>query len=167
MLSALAALAVFFVVMAALASPAHADIVKVKNKKDSGKGSLRAAIDNAAQRGDTIVFTRKVRGTITLKSGELDVEKNLTIRGPGAGKLAISGNDESRVFYIYDGKTVKISGLTITEGNDGFDGGGIENNGDLTLNESVVRDNYADDGGGIYNDNVLTLTESVVSGNFA
>lgn len=78
----LAALAVFFVAMAALASPAQAETFKVTNKKDSGRGSLRAAIDNAAPRGDKIVFASNVRGTITLTEGYLEVDKNLTIKGP-------------------------------------------------------------------------------------
>lgn len=164
----LAALAVSLVTMAFLTSQAHADVLKVTNKKDSGAGSLRNAIENAAPRGDTIVFGPRVRGTITLTSGDLYVYKNLKIRGPGADKLAINGNNNDRVFSIDDGKTVLISGLTISEGSSGFGGGGgINNSGNLTLVRSVVKDNSGSLGGGIKNSNVLRLVQSTVSGNFA
>src|SRR5262249_47195070 len=64
----------------------------VTSAKDSGAGSLRAEI-SAAHSGDTIVFSAKLTGkTITLTHGELDLNKSLTIQGPGAGKLTVSGN---------------------------------------------------------------------------
>jgi Ca2+-binding RTX toxin-like protein len=162
----LAALAVCFAAMAAFASPAHAKTLKVTNKKDSGAGSLRAAVENAAPGGDAIVFSPRVRGTITLTSGDLYINKNLTIRGPGADKLAISGNNYDEVFYISSGKTVRMSGLTITKGSNYY-GGGINNRGNLTLIKSVVSGNSSGYGGGIDNENVLRLVESSVNNNFA
>lgn len=164
----LSALAVFFAAIAAFASPAHADVLRVTNKKDSGAGSLRAAVENAAPSRDTIVFSPRVRGTITLTSGNLDIDKNLTIRGPGADRLTISGNNSDNVLYISRGKTVKMSGLTITKGSNSLSGGGVRNWGNLTLIRSVVSGNSTDNsGGGIENRNVLRLIESTVSGNFA
>src|ERR1051325_8749672 len=50
---------------------------------DSGLGSLRQAILDAAA-GATIDFS--VTGAITLTSGELGINKSLTILGPGADK---------------------------------------------------------------------------------
>src|ERR1700756_3838541 len=65
----------------------------VTNNLDTGKGSLRAEIV-AAKNGDTIVFAPSLNGqTITLTSGELLINKNLTINGPGAGALTVSGNN--------------------------------------------------------------------------
>ena len=63
----------------------------VTNTNDSGAGSLRATISSASP-GDTIAFASGVTGTITLTSGELDINENLDIEGPGAGILTISGN---------------------------------------------------------------------------
>jgi len=55
--------------------------VTVINLGDAGAGSLRQQIATASD-GDTIVFTNGLSGTITLTSGELAVNKNLTISGP-------------------------------------------------------------------------------------
>src|SRR5262245_12206276 len=87
----------------------------VLNNLDSGAGSLRAALA-AASSGDTINFASSLKGqTITLTS-ELDITTNLDIEGPGANKLAVSGNGVSRVFDITGGVTVTIAGLAIING---------------------------------------------------
>src|SRR5437588_7243426 len=79
----------------------------VSNNLDHGAGSLRQAISDAGS-GDTIHFAPSVHA-ITLSSGELDVMKSLTLAGPGASHLSISGNDASRVFNIASGATVTLS----------------------------------------------------------
>src|SRR6266850_1934247 len=67
----------------------------VQNNHDSGAGSLRHEIAHA-QDGDTIIFDSSLNGqTITLTSGQLAINKSLDIEGPGAGRLAVSGNDAS------------------------------------------------------------------------
>ena len=86
----------------------------VLNNADSGSGSLRAAIA-AAHSGDTIVFAHSVHD-IKLTSGQLAVTKSLTIDGPGANQLTISGNDASRVFDVSNGASVTIDGVTIADG---------------------------------------------------
>src|SRR6266446_4715045 len=67
----------------------------VLNLADSGAGSFRDAILGAeANPGpDVIGFAKGVKGTITLTSGELLITHDLTINGPGADKLTVSGND--------------------------------------------------------------------------
>jgi len=96
-----------------IALSTQAATITVINTNDSGAGSLRQALADAYN-GDTIDFG--VTGTITLTTGELLVDKNVTIEGPGAASLAVNGNATSRVFQIGSGKTVTISGLTITNG---------------------------------------------------
>jgi len=150
----------------------------VTSLKDSGPHSLRAEIA-AAQPNDVIVFSSELDGqTIKLTSGELGITKNLTIQGPGAGQLTISGNNSSRVFDVAQNTTVTLSGLTISYGHGfasyftgdpmaGF-GGGIMNHGILTVSSSIVSRNTAPyNGGGIYNDGTLTISSSTVSGNSA
>ena len=113
-----------------------------------------------------------VTGRITLTSGQLVIDKNLTIQGPGANLLAISGNNASRVFYITTAVTTTLDGITIKDGPIRT-GGGIFNQGSLTVSNSTVSGNGSEgygsygDGGGIYNDfsGKLNLNSSTVSGN--
>ena len=57
----------------------QATTITVTNTNDSGPGSLRQALANA-NNGDTINFA--VTRTIFLTSGELLVDKTVTISGP-------------------------------------------------------------------------------------
>jgi hypothetical protein len=150
----------------------------VHNLADGGPDSLRAAITsaNANPGADEIDFARGLRGTVVLTSGELLITDDVQIDGTGAGRLAVSGNDASRVFKIEAGADVSIDGLTITRGNALLRGGGIWNFGTLTLSHSVVSDNAvvglpgvgpAVDamGGGILNNGTLTVSHTVFVGN--
>ena len=93
-------------------SAGAATTLHVTSTADSGAGSLRDVVGGASA-GDTIVFD--VTGTITLTSGHISIDDALTITGPGAGALTISGNDNSRVFNI-PSAAVTISGLTFAHG---------------------------------------------------
>ena len=74
------------------------------------------------------------------------INKNLTITGPGANLLSVSGNNSSRVFQTSSGATVTINNLTVTNGN----GGGIlVYDSILNLNNSTVSNNSAISGAGI------------------
>jgi hypothetical protein len=151
----------------------------VTNTNDSGAGSLRQVIADACP-GSTITFNLPANSTIALTSGELVINKNLTINGPGANLLTVSGNQQSRVFNIGSGVTATLDALTIANGKVSSSGdstnfgGGIINYGTLTLTNSTLSGNSAaggDDsakyGGGIYNTGPLTLTNSTLSSNFA
>jgi CSLREA domain-containing protein len=139
--------------------------------------TLRAAMEEANANGqaDTIGFAPALSGTITLALGQLLVANDtpttadLSINGPGAGRIAVSGNGASRVFYVAGGANATIGGLTIKNGNssEGY-GGGIYNGylSTLTLNNSTVSANTTNyGGGGITNGGTLTLNNSTVSAN--
>jgi hypothetical protein len=153
-----------------MAPPAFGSTVTVTNTNDSGPGSLRDAIATAAP-GDTIDFG--VTGTITLSS-TLAIDKDLTISGPGAANLAVSGNNSVVVFATANYTNVTISGLTVSGGfnaSPGGWGGGIRNGGSLTVSDCVITGNTipagGGPGGGIFNYSSLRILNSVVSGNSA
>ncbi len=151
---------------------ARAATLVVTNTSDSGAGSLREALDDAND-GDVIDATG-ISGTITLAS-QLTVSDNVTINGPGASSLTVSGDNAVRVFYIDAGKTVVINDLTVANGKVVDDrGGGIRNHGNLTLNDITVTGNQALDsiftdshGGGIYNYASLSMNGGSVTYNTA
>jgi hypothetical protein len=133
--------AIFLTLSCALAIFSQASIITVTNTNDSGPGSLRQALVDAND-GDTIDATG-VSGVITLTSGELLVDKSVTINGAGADVLAVDGNAMSRAFHIdFPSQTVTISGLTIRNGHTGT-GGGIQNAGlgTLTIINSTLSGN--------------------------
>ena len=78
-------------------------------------GTLRNTLTDAVA-GDTILFAPDLTGTITLAGQPLLIDKDITIVGPGAEALAISGNQVSRVFVVSDGVTFHLSGLTLRDG---------------------------------------------------
>jgi hypothetical protein len=81
---------------------------------DGSAGTLRYMMANAPA-GATITFESGLAGTITLSSPLPAIAKNLTIYGPGADLLTISGQSQYRVFQV-DSGTVLIKGLTVSNG---------------------------------------------------
>ena len=162
--------AIGVMLLCAVAIPANADTITVTNTNDSGPGSFRQALADAND-GDTIDFA--VTGVIGVTSGLLMVNNSIIISGPGADNLALDGNAKSGILFINSGVTVTISGLTITNGHAGSNGGGIYNgSATVTLNDCVVTANSAQYGGGVYNeavdgDTALTITNSTINGNSA
>jgi hypothetical protein len=133
---------------------AQAATITVNNTNDSGPSSLRQAL-TIANDDDTINFA--VTGTITLTSGGLPVNKNVTISGPGNDQLSIDGNQALLVFGIFPGKTAAISGLTIRNAE-----AGIWNFGTLTVSNCAVSDNSQV---GLSNGATLTANNCVISNN--
>jgi hypothetical protein len=143
-----------------------AHVITVTNVSDSGPGSLRAAIA-AAPSSYTINFDLMLPATIPLKT-PLTLGKALSIVGPGASNLTISGQDRVGVFIVNAGSTVAMSGLTIAHGSFLL-GGGIFNAGTLTLSGVAVSNNTQGTqlGGGIFNSGTLNLSGSTVFANAA
>ncbi len=114
----------------------------------------------------------QVVSPITLTIGELSINKSLTIQGPGANLLTLSGNTASRVFSIQSANTVTITGLTIANGRvtGSNNGAGVLNNGTLTLTNCNIygNSNPTQAGGGIYSGGIgnpsLTLNNCNIGG---
>jgi len=109
-----------------------------------------------------------VRGVIELTS-EINLSKNLIIRGPGADLLSIRGSGNFNVVNVEQGASVTISGLAFNGTDQTQEGLGIIiNTGALTLtNIAISHNSTANGGGGISNmkGGTLTLTNSTISGN--
>ncbi|MBI4748116.1 MAG: putative Ig domain-containing protein [Acidobacteria bacterium] len=136
----------------------------VTNGNDSGSGSLRDRITAAAS-GDTIQFSGVT--TVTLTSDELLIDKNLTINGGTNGvTITRSGATQFRIFNISSG-TVSLTKLTISNGNNPGQAGGIQNSGTLTMTECVVTGNTSPQAGGVQNDSVITLNRCTIANNTA
>ncbi|WP_035603568.1 right-handed parallel beta-helix repeat-containing protein [Haloferula sp. BvORR071] len=159
-----------------LSHETHAAILTVTSLADTGPGTLRDQIAAAAS-GDTIDFS--VTGTITLtSSGHINIAKDLTIAGPGAGSLIVKRiNYATSIFDISSG-SVGISGITLTDGNGngitdsaGFQsyGGAIYmTGGTLTIADTTFSANGATNGGAIYMAaGTLAVTGSTLSNNNA
>lgn len=166
----------------------------VVNLNDSGAGSLREAVAaaNAHAGADLIRFQGGLAGTIALTSGQMEITGDLTIDGPGANRVTISGNNASRVFKMGGaGTDVAIDDLTIANGRNTIKdnvgiivtrGGAILNDGGaLTLSRVTFLNNQAIDpsdapgssqvvgGGAVVNSGnaKLTVTHCTFIGNTA
>ncbi len=126
---------------------APSTIWTVNTTNDSGAGSLRQAVSSSVP-GDVIQFTNSLSGSrITLTSGEIAVNKTLTIDASSLpGGLQINGNASSRIFNVTSGSLL-LSGLTITNGRAGG-GGGVNSSATLIMERCTVVGNVAPAAGG-------------------
>ncbi len=119
----------------------------------NGTCTLRAAIEeaNANSEDDNITFDGDydIHIASALSVGP-DSSHKLTIDGTGHN-ITIDADATDRVMLIDPGADVTLIHVTVTDGLQG-DGGGIVNNGTLTLDNATVSGNTATEaGGGIYN----------------
>jgi CSLREA domain-containing protein len=178
---------------------AHAATIVVNTTDDElnsdGDCSLREAIHAAnidtavsgcaaGDGADTITlpagyYTLTIPGTDEENNvtGDLDINSYLTINGDGEGSTIIqagtnSTNGIDQVLDVHAGFVVEINDVRIRYGSlaDIQCGGGIRNDGTLTLNNTRVSSNTAPaaaGGGGICNVGTLTLNNSTVGYNDA
>ncbi len=157
--------------------------IPVTNCNDSGSGSLRDAVNNAAS-GDTIDMTGLTCSTITLTSGAIAVtQAALTLQGPGASNLILDAH-HADIALLHDGNgSLYINDLIVENGYKYFTdaqldparGGCIFSAGTVALNHSVVRGcearssstHYPVLGGAIYAQVGVSLDSSVITYNQA
>ncbi len=160
----------------------QAATLTVTNKNNSGAGSFRQAIIDAAP-GDTINFAAGLNGALLLNTSTLAINKSLTIIGPGANvlRLEMDLGDQRRVIHVLSG-TVSISGLSITGGNfqpvsiatKGGSGLLVEAGAIVTLNSVMIRKNelFYDTVGSVIhgivqNHGTLTVNNSSITANLS
>lgn len=137
-----------------------------------------------ASSGDTLDLTGTFDWSSAAETGDASgsgytINKNLTIQGQGVGSTIVqasstSGTANRSVFTISSGRTVTIKNMTIRYGvtTAGSTGGGITNNGTLTLQGVAVSNNAYNTtsyygAGGIFGaeNSTLTLATTTVSNN--
>lgn len=147
--------------------------VIIPNKISSpDDAAIRQAIEDASP-DSVIVFDADVFSspqTITL-DGQLFLDKNLTIEGPGRDQLILDANGVSRIFELAEGVSVTLSDMTISGGLTSDRGGAIfmQPSSNLTMRDCRLAGNRATiHGGAILNDGgTLTMTNCSLEGNLA
>ena len=147
----------------------------VTSLADTGPGTLRSAITTAdagsAPHPYNIMF--KVTGAIPLESALPDLSHSMNITGPVAHRLTVlrdpNASTSFGIFVVDQGVAARITGITVAHGiaAGAESGGGIDNNGTLTVSKATISANAARDGGGINNNGTLTVNHSSILGNQA
>ncbi|MEM6337864.1 MAG: hypothetical protein AAF752_14935, partial [Bacteroidota bacterium] len=165
-----------FLIFALLLAPgaAFAATLVVTTTADSGPGSLRQLVSNAAD-GDEIVFAPAIHGqTITLTS-QILVRRILTVAGPGQDLITISGGGTTRIFDVNTfGGDLTLRSLRLTNGFQEdtptavFGGGLVLNQGTLTIESCRLDSSEGSRGGAIYNlEGRVEIRGSLIEGNTA
>jgi parallel beta-helix repeat protein len=137
--------------------------------------TLRAAIQEANVLAGADVISVPV-GTyiLTATLGSLNVTSDVLINGVLSTTTIVDGSDNSPngVFLVSVSgvtPTVTLSNLTIRNGSDAFDGGGVRNEGgNLALSDTrVITNSTFGNGGGIANTGTMTVTHSSILSNTA
>ena len=137
----------------------------VTTTSDSGAGSLRQAITDA-NAGDAINFS--VTGAIILAS-PLAIAKDLTISGPGAASLTISGGGTTQPFLVNAGVNFTLQNLTVANGS-ATDGGALIDNATSTTTIkgcAFIGNNATGNGGTIYAAGTMTISDTLFNTNSA
>ena len=144
---------------------------------DPGKTTLHDAITQANalhQPSDKIVFASGLSGSVDLTTNLPNINYSLEIDGPGAGQLAISGQNARGIFHSVGlaNPGLQISGLTLKDGDNVADvrGGAVfvAGGSPVTISDTVFAGNTAAEGGAIYALNgTLDIRRSTFLGNSA
>ena len=147
--------------------PSQAATTLVTNTNDSGSGSLRQTIADAAP-GAVVGFAPALSGaTIVLTSGPIAINTTLTINGSTlAVAPTVSGNQTKGIFSLSNSSVITLTRLILSQGKSNY-GGAIYNGGALTLDRVTLSDNQALNGGALYNVGSATVLNSTLSRNSA
>jgi putative cell wall-binding protein len=164
------------------AAPASAATVTVTSALDDGSpGTLRSVIADAGP-GDIVEFDPSVTH-ISLASGDIEIDKSLSIAGPGRDGLTIDAGGTNRIFTLDDGdpavqSTFVVSGMTLSNGYAAVGGAIYANAEALAISDTLITGNDVTDSGGAVavlghyvgpgqKYGSITISDSVLSSNTA
>lgn len=159
-----------------------ANSIPVTNCDDSGAGSLRQALADAVD-GDTIDLTGTGCSIITLTTGSIFfTQSDITLQGPGAADLIVSGGDRYTPLLHSGTGTLAINDLTVADGHKYFTnaqvddarGGCIFSYGTVSLSGAEVKYCTAENvgahsalGGAVYAATSMIVSNSYILGSAA
>jgi hypothetical protein len=144
---------------------------RVTSSNDSGPGSLRQALANAAAIAgpDTVTFGAGFSGATFSLQSQLIIADNdpVTLDASNlAGGLTLDAEENSRHFHVQSGKTLTLRGLTLTRGSASGNGGSILNEGTLNLDRcALIENDSTGDGGAIHSTGTLDAENSAFAQN--
>ena len=130
------------------------------------KLSIKNAIGTVNNNGTVNIADAKYVG---INNTQINIYKNLNIRGQSKSGTVINGSYNSQMFYINSGIKVTMTNLTFVNGEYNYGGSAITNcESNLTITTCTFIGNNANGGGAIENDHGnLTITSSIFTGNNA
>ena len=125
--------------------------------------TIQTAVDADATVGQTLTIAPETF------SETVQITRSITLVGAGSNATIIDGQNSDTVILINNGATVSLSGVTIQNGETtAVDGGGLLNeDGHVTLSQTVVQNNQAPNGAGITNNGTMILDQVTVRNNVA
>ncbi len=148
----------------------------------AGQCTLRAAVmeANALAGKDSIQLGNNIH-TLTISgvdeeaaaTGDLDITSVIVITGNSSSQSIVDGNQLDRVFDVHSSGNLSLTSVMVRNGRAvpgivSVGGGGIQNAGYLTIENSAIYSNSAEtlDGGGIYNSvGTVIITNSAIISN--
>jgi hypothetical protein len=126
----------FIAVFSFTSSIAQSEVLVSSLSDDNSEGTLRWAIHtaNADANINAINFVDGLTGTLRLTSDLPNITNDLTITGPGADAVTISGEGSYNMFAVNAGFSLGISGFTFTNSADNYNNGTI-----FAASESAIK----------------------------
>jgi hypothetical protein len=149
--------------------PAHAQsTLRVTNCTSDAQLQAEVAQANRDNAGDVISFA--CSGDLKLTS-TLTITGNMTLSGSGQ-HVTLDGGDSRQVLFVSGNGNVSLTldALTVAHGSASSasipSGGGLLNQGTVSISNSTFANNSANGGGGLYNKNsTLNISGSIVAEN--
>jgi hypothetical protein len=140
----------------------------------TAESCTEAALDAALVGGGAVTFNCGKSPAVISIANEKVIEQNVTL--DGGGLITLSGRNVTRLFKVAPGATFEVRKLVIAHGaandssetaRDGIGGGILNDGGNVTLIDVMIRSGRADrSGGAIYNrGGSLNLVRTTISDN--